>query len=232
MPKNIMVDLETLGTVPGCAILSIGAVEFGPDGVGEQAFYKVLNKASCMEVFLSVSRATEEWWKQQGPEAREVLDHANDPQKSVPIVNGLQMFNDYLRGFGEDVLLWGNGADFDNAILQVAYSVCSVTPAWKFYNNRCYRTLKNLHPDITLARTGTYHNALDDARCQAEHAVQLLKRQDDCANLWGEYQDDSAGEEGRAALLGAGTSGLGGGQREADTPRERLPRQNVPTGLR
>lgn len=232
MSKSIMVDLETLGTVPGCAILSIGAIEFGVDGVTENAFYKVLNKASCMEAFLSISRSTEEWWRKQGPEAREVLVHAEDPDKSVPLVPALQMFNDYLRSFGDDVLVWGNGADFDNAILQVAYSVAGVNPAWKFYNNRCYRTLKSLHPDVKLERTGTYHNALDDARCQAEHAVRLLKRQEDCANIWGEYQDDSAGEEGRTPLLGASTEGLRRSEREADPAGNRVPRQNVPTGVR
>jgi hypothetical protein len=48
---------------------------------------------------------------------------------------------------------------------------------WKYWRNRCYRTLKNLHPEVPIERTGIYHRALDDARSQAVHAMQLLRLQ-------------------------------------------------------
>ena len=38
--KDIMLDLETLGTGPGCAIVSIGAVAFDEFGVAEIGFYR------------------------------------------------------------------------------------------------------------------------------------------------------------------------------------------------
>ena len=41
--QDVMVDLETWGTKPGCAIISIGAVSFGPDGLGEE-FYTALDR--------------------------------------------------------------------------------------------------------------------------------------------------------------------------------------------
>jgi inhibitor of KinA sporulation pathway (predicted exonuclease) len=70
-------------------------------------------------------------------------------------------------------------------ILNAAYHVSGSAAAWwKFYNNRCYRTLKNLPAakGTTIDRgTGTHHNALDDAVSQAKHAVQILKRMDDQA---------------------------------------------------
>jgi inhibitor of KinA sporulation pathway (predicted exonuclease) len=53
-----------------------------------------------------------------------------------------------------------------------------IKPYYKFWNERCYRTVKNQYPDVKLTRTGTYHNALDDARTQAEHLVQI------CQNSW------------------------------------------------
>jgi inhibitor of KinA sporulation pathway (predicted exonuclease) len=34
--------------------------------------------------------------------------------------------------------------------------------------------LKNLHPQVTLERTGTHHHALDDARYQAMHLMKIL----------------------------------------------------------
>ncbi len=47
---------------------------------------------------------------------------------------------------------------------------------WNFWNNRCYRTLKNLHPKIELVRTGVHHHALADAKTQALHLLEILKR--------------------------------------------------------
>jgi len=35
--------------------------------------------------------------------------------------------------------------------------------------------LKGFVPQLKAVRTGTYHNALDDAKTQAVHACQLLK---------------------------------------------------------
>ena len=69
----------------------------------------------------------------------------------------------------------GNGADFDLPILAAAYAAVGLSVPWKPYNGRCYRTLKNLAPVVKLARPGTHHNALDDARTQAVHAIKLMR---------------------------------------------------------
>jgi hypothetical protein len=66
--------------------------------------------------------------------------------------------------------LWGNGASFDNAILAHAYARCGATPPWKFWNDRCYRTVAALTA-TPRQQGGTHHNALDDARSQAEHLI-------------------------------------------------------------
>ena len=36
----MMVDIETTGKTPGCGILAIGAVTFGPFDIRRQEFYK------------------------------------------------------------------------------------------------------------------------------------------------------------------------------------------------
>jgi hypothetical protein len=46
---------------------------------------------------------------------------------------------------------------------------------WRSYNSRCYRTVKQQFPDITIVRSGTHHNALDDARAQAAHMVGICQ---------------------------------------------------------
>lgn len=174
---NIMVDLETLGQTPGCVILSIGAIAFDASGPYREGLYTVANTEDCMGHFLFKEPATESWWADQTPEARDVLLKASNPDTSVPLKLALQQLNDFIASFGapDKVRVWGNGSDFDNAILAAAYQATKMKPGWKFWNNRCYRTLKNLVPGVVMQRTGTHHNALDDAKSQAAHAAEIMR---------------------------------------------------------
>ncbi len=68
--------------------------------------------------------------------------------------------------------MWGNGADFDNAILAHCYSRLGRPAPWKFWNSRCYRTLKSFSP-VRGKRIGVHHHALDDAKTQAADAMAI-----------------------------------------------------------
>ena len=70
---HVMLDLETLGTKPGCVIRSIGAVVFTLDGVLGAQFYANIDKQSCVDAGLTVDPATEAWWAGQSQEARDAL---------------------------------------------------------------------------------------------------------------------------------------------------------------
>lgn len=171
---DVMGDLETLGRRAGCAILSIGAVAFGPTGLGKE-FYIVVNRRSQIELGLHEDDDTLKWWASQTEAARQVLTEADDPKKSVPLPVALVQFGKYITSLGgAKVKLWGNGSDFDNAILVSLHAACKLEIPWGTYNSRCYRTLKAIKPGPKAVRGGTYHNALDDARTQASHAIQLL----------------------------------------------------------
>ena len=181
--KHVMVDLETLGLTPGHSILSIGAVAFCPE-TGELGaeFYSVVSRYSCQRRGLREDPGTLGWWSEQSEEARTVLTAASDPWTAPTLPAALLAFDDYLRSVGPlpEVRLWGNGADFDNPILQAAYAAAGIAYPCNF-NNRCYRTMKNL-PELfgegwtppALERSGTYHNALDDARSQARHFLAII----------------------------------------------------------
>lgn len=173
---DVMVDLETLGRRPGCSILSIGAVAFCKErGLGRE-LYVVVNRPSQRELGLHEDPSTLKWWASQSEAARQVLDDA-EKDTSVTLDKALTQFTNFLSDFGlKRVRLWGNGADFDNAILINLYAALKLDPPWDFWNNRCYRTLKNLVKSDKIVRAGTYHNALDDAKTQAAHAVQLMRR--------------------------------------------------------
>lgn len=169
---HVMLDLETLGTKPGSVILSIGAVNFGPKGIGPK-IYIPINQASSEASGLTTDRATLGWWLRQSPEARTVLEETR--KGGVRLPDALEQFAAFMRQCGSDVRVWGCGANFDNVLLSHAYSVVGQRLPWKYTNDRCYRTLKNLFPSITIERAGTHHNAVDDALSQAEHATRIMQ---------------------------------------------------------
>lgn len=174
--RDVMVDLETLGTIPGSIVVSIGAVFFDEMEVAEWGFYRAISRAASENFKLTANPLTEAWWEEQSEEARKVL---TDPAAISPRT-ALEHFNDWLSANADptEIRMWGNGANFDNPLLAVLYDRVMLKPSYKFYNERCYRTVKNQYPDIKLQRTGTYHNALDDARCQAKHLVEICQKRD------------------------------------------------------
>lgn len=170
----VMVDIESLGTRPGCIVLSIGAVAFDHRiGLGTE-FYAVINQRSCEDAGLTTDRGTLAWWMRQSAEAQAVLKQSRDGGELLG--DALDQFSVYMRQFGPEVRVWGCGSDFDNVIVSHLYHVTGKRQPWKYPNNRCYRTLKNLVPGVEMERGGTYHNALDDAKSQAAHAVRLLAK--------------------------------------------------------
>ena len=175
--KDVMVDLETLGRRAGCSILSIGAVAFDAEtGKMGPEFYMVVKMDSCEKHGLHTDPDTVVWWEKQSPEAQKVLKQARAARGNKDLPKALTEFNTYLAQFGpKAVRVWGNGSDFDNAILINCYAAANLTAGWDFWNNRCYRTLKGLAPSVKVQRGGVYHNALDDAKTQAAHALEVFK---------------------------------------------------------
>lgn len=186
-----MVDLETCGVRAGCAILSIGAVEFNhiKNKLGKE-FYQIISLKSCTDVGLHIYEPTMSWWKQQSPEARKVLTLAEGKSKQVlSLMDTLTKFNIFLDQF-KSPKVYGNGADFDNAILIGAYNSIGIKQGWGAYSGRCYRTIKSeVMPDIKMPeRVGTHHNALDDAKNQALHQMIIMRRLDEMKKLWAQNQ--------------------------------------------
>lgn len=175
MSKNVMVDLETLGNNSFAAILSIGAVKFDPFGDPEKddaydTFHVYVDPASCVMHGLSMDTSTVMWWLEQSDAARKDQTGA----KRVSLPEALAAFSTWFGS--ESMPVWGNGATFDNVILGNAYKACGMEPPWKFWDDKCYRTVKGLVPDVKLERLGTHHNAMHDAMSQARHLQFVFKR--------------------------------------------------------
>lgn len=167
--EHVMLDLETLGKRHNAALLSIGATKFDPfTGEIIDTFYVAVDPESCQALGLTVDASTVMWW--MDPE-RNAAREAMMREERLDLPSALYGFVDW---FGGDKPVWGNGSTFDNVIMQSAFAACLIETPWKFWNDKCYRTLKGQAKHIKLQRVGTYHNALDDAISQTKHMCEIV----------------------------------------------------------
>jgi len=166
---ELMVDLETMGNRPGCPVIAIGAVYFGPKGLGEE-FYEVIDLEDAVREGAVMDASTVLWWMKQSDAARAAFARKGKPLREV-----LEAFAKFCK---PGTKLWGNGAAFDNTILASAYAMCGMDAPWKFWDDRCYRTMKNIAPKVELPKLEGFvaHHALWDAKLQAEHLRSILNR--------------------------------------------------------
>lgn len=176
--QNIMLDLETLSTKSNALILSIGAVTFDSDGIGQE-FYEVINLDDMISrKCFDVSEDTLGWWDDQiliNPRAANVLQDAKS-KSAKPANEVLEHFASWViqNTSSQTVKLWGNGSDFDNVVLVNAFNnVMSTRHPWEWYNHRCYRTIKSTFNMVKPERKGVHHHALDDAKFQAHHLIHI-----------------------------------------------------------
>lgn len=164
-----MIDIETLGTSIDCAFISIGACLFNPFS-GEvdtkNTFYRRIDWDSALKC-RSFETSTIRWWLKQNQEAREEICKRGQPLDKV-----LADLHEWLPF---DPIVWGNGSNFDIAILDHAYNG---DPKWKFWNIRDVRTVVDIASGIVdrPKMEGVCHNALEDTIHQAKYVCKMVQK--------------------------------------------------------
>lgn len=166
--QHIMVDLETMGTRPGSAIVAIGAVMFTETDILRE-FYRVVDLESCQAVGLHIDAATVMWWLRRDDQARSELG-----KDAVTLPRALLDFSEWIGQPGFHYV-WGNGAAFDNALLAEAYHRCQLQLPWKYKHDRCYRTMAAAFPHVPRPPGPPRHIAHLDARDQAHHLMAIWR---------------------------------------------------------
>jgi hypothetical protein len=164
---NIMLDLETWGDAVGSVIVTLGAVKF-TEGAIINTFYARIEPKSCTDLGLKMDPDTVLWWMSRSDAARQEITNPGR-EDLIPVLERFARWVD-----DPEARIWGNGSSFDNAMLEAAYKAARIRRPWKFSNDRCYRTVRALFPDVPLVRLGTHHNALDDARAQALTLMNII----------------------------------------------------------
>lgn len=155
--RNIMIDIETWSTKPNAAIRSTSAVEFDINtGDVGKVFY--VNISSHKDIdFFDYEKSTIAWWKKQSPQSQYIF-HNNQ----INIDYALNQLNHFLR---KNDIIWAKSPAFDCVILKTAMEYFKINPKWKFYNERCVRTIVALDPlikNISFTFSGIKHYAVDD----------------------------------------------------------------------
>ena len=167
MTERVMLDLETLGTAPGAAVLSIGAVGFDENGPTGETFYRQIRLSSCQAAGLEIDAETLAWWLDQDDAAKDVLTGGDD------LESVLDAFVEWYPDDADEI--WANSPAFDCAILERAGEAVGIDMPWQFYEARDVRTIRSLPAAVELDRTGIEHDALDDAIHQAREVAATLE---------------------------------------------------------
>lgn len=161
--RHVMLDIETLGTKPGCVVLTVGAVAFDPTtGQTSHPFYEAIEFKDAVLTGMVVEPDTYAWWQQQDAEARRQAFAGGQTLDAV-----VSAFTSWSRGLSVDHW-WAQGADFDFPIWEAAIKTSRGKVPWRFWQKRDTRTLYSVagFDSKNMPRDGTYHNALDDCMHQ------------------------------------------------------------------
>lgn len=167
---DISIDLESVSTRPDGAIVSIGAVcfdrrtgELGP------TFHVVCDwKADAKG---HVHQGTLEWWRNQEP--NDVV-FSNDIERE-PLHKALSMLQKFADAWACPMTFWWQRGNMDQQWLDNAFERCGMDTPWNFSQWMDQRTLcRELQRDEVVF-IGNKHDALDDARHQAQCILLALK---------------------------------------------------------
>lgn len=175
--KDVMIDIETMGTGSDAVILSVAACYFDrlTGEIGE-TFDEQINLKSSIAAGRSIDASTLVWWMGQSDLAR---GYFKNNMRSKKMSDVLTDFSNFIK---PNSLVWGNGSSFDLGILSSAYARCRMVTPWSFWNERDVRTVVDIgwslgfNPKSDMPFEGVRHNALDDSKHQAKYVSAILNK--------------------------------------------------------
>lgn len=174
--SHIMIDIETLGKEPGCPILSIAAVQFGPEGVSatNNIYVKIDWAKSIKDYGLQIDAETLKWWLSKDPAT--LRDQTNG---TYSLRIALIQLAAFIESVGHEPLIWAKSPSFDINILEHAFKAAGVDIPWKYWQERDVRTIFGIDEALVKSyKNPVEHNALADATHQAEI----------CSIIFGKYK--------------------------------------------
>lgn len=176
---DLMIDIETTGRRPGCAIIQIAAVPFNMNNgaVSKNVFKMAINLDSQFKNKFGYCPNTMGWWKKTNKALFDKLSNSEDNYVTVG-----KAFQEYFNSLEDHnkIRTWGNSARFDMGILEGWYMRAigfKFNAFWNTWLERDVRTLSCLRPDIKKGTKfeGIKHDAIDDCKHQIKYCRKIVK---------------------------------------------------------
>lgn len=168
--RDLMIDIETMGTGNNPAMIQIAGVFFDrKTGQTFDEFERCIDLDDCTDHGFETTESTKQWWLEQNPEVLKDILSRGDPVKKV-----MEKYSSFACH--EDVFVWSH-ATFDFVIVQ-HYLTRFKLKYMPYRNARDIRTLVDLS-GIDLDKydwsKGKTHNALDDCKFQIQYCVDAIR---------------------------------------------------------
>lgn len=179
MRRHYMLDIETLGTKPGCVVLEYALRHFLNEDE-DSGKYSVAS-AGTTDVRIDVDAQvkagaviefdTLKWWLNTDP--LRLQNIINDEYTQTPSFAAKWLQDSF---YWQSITIWARDPDFDCTIMEDFYSRFG-TPGkriWHFANKRSHRTLMDL-AGIKHVPAKDAHSAVADVDAQIESAIIALR---------------------------------------------------------
>lgn len=169
--KDLMVDIETLGSSPNSVITQIGACYFDRHSgeIGDK-FLVNIRIQDCLDWGLKVDGETIKWWFGQTFDKTFLKD-------AVDLTKALGQFREFAKETRKkNGAAWAHST-FDFPILANAYRTVNLSEPFPYRAMRDIRTLVDLaNLPYEKPKEEKTHNGLDDCLYQVSYCVKCLNQ--------------------------------------------------------
>lgn len=164
--KDVMIDIETMGTRSTSMIVQIGACYFNrhTGDIGKTFLTNIKHKDDRF----TVDWDTISWWLGQSEDARKSIT-----KLALPVDEAVRDLAEFLK---DAKYIWSH-ATFDIPILLNAFNVVGEKFPIHYRMMRDIRTLMDLADHTSESkRAGVHHNALDDCKFQVQYCSEAMRK--------------------------------------------------------
>lgn len=172
---DVMIDIETLGTLAGDPVTSVGVSVFdAKTGEFHEEFFIKMDIREQLKLGSVINYDTLCWWLEQDVDVmrKNIVIKKDD---DITSIENLWRILETIRRKYKDPNVWAHSPLFDVANLEDKFRRVGITDMpWSFRKVRCTRTIYDL-AGLSLGPTPDKHDALADAHHQADRVIEAYK---------------------------------------------------------
>jgi hypothetical protein len=169
---HAMIDIETLGLLPGSVITQIAARKFNPEigCIDNTESFKVNVMITDYPESAFISSHTLRWWADQPPQL-----FVDSLKGRCGVKNALGLLSNFLY---DTESFWAKSPSFDMAHLDFWYGCYGLSTPWTYQNQFDVRTAVAMS-GVTYTKAETPHDPLSDCDAQIKDVIASYRHRKD-----------------------------------------------------